>query len=69
MSWSFAIINSRLAEIFFKGKTLKSIRIFGHAYVNKTEYTSKKEQEWIDKDTKKLNFSYRNGKYKNKIHL
>lgn len=64
MSWRFAIINNRLAEIFFEGKNPNPTKIFGHAYVNRAEYTTKKEQKWITADTKKLKFSYRQGAYK-----
>lgn len=64
MPWCFATINNHLAEIFFKGKSIKFMKIFGHAYVNKSEYASKQEQKWIAKDIKKLNFSYRKGNYK-----
>lgn len=66
MSWCFAIINNRLAEIFFKGKSSNSIKIFGHAYVDKSEYSGKIEKKWIAKDIKKLKFSYRKGTYKSK---
>lgn len=67
MSWCFAIINNHLAEIFYEGENPKSMKISGHAYVNKSEYTTKKEKEWIANDTKKLNFSYHQGIYKSKI--
>lgn len=67
MFWCFAIINNRLAEIFYDGEKPNSMKIFGHAYVNKDEYSTKQEQEWITKDTKKLNFTYRKGIYKSKI--
>ncbi|OGJ43004.1 hypothetical protein A3B60_01050 [Candidatus Peregrinibacteria bacterium RIFCSPLOWO2_01_FULL_39_12] len=63
MYWCFATINNRLAEIFFKKGKTDSIKIFGHAYVNKSEYISKKEQKWIAEDTRKLKFSYRKGNY------
>lgn len=63
MSWSFAIINGRLAEVFFdKSKTGKQ-SVFAHCYVDKDEYKTKKEQRWIMKDTKHLRFSYRDKTY------
>jgi len=63
MSWCFAIINNRLAEIFFeKGKT--GAKITGHCYVQKVEYKMKREQKWIKEDTARLRFSYRNCRYK-----
>lgn len=63
MPWCFAIVNGRLAEIFFdevKGKP----RIRGHCYVKKEEYQTKQEQRWIGKDTVKFRFTWRKGKYK-----
>ena len=66
MGWSFAFINNRLAEIFFdniKGNLV----IHGHCYVKKSEYKTKKEQKYIQEDTKKYKFSYRNKIYTDKI--
>ena len=63
MSWSFAIVNNKLAEIYFKdGK--KSSRICAHCYVRREDYKTKLEQRWIKKDTKHLRFSYRKGEYR-----
>ncbi len=67
MSWCFATINNRLAEIFFEGKNPNSNKIFGHTYVNRSEYTKEEEQKWIIEDTKKLKFSYRQGIYKSTL--
>lgn len=60
--WCFAIVNNRLAEIFFSSKE----GIWAHAYVQKNEF-SKKEQKMIDTDVKKYVFSYRKGVYREKI--
>jgi len=65
-SWSFAIINNRLAEFHFEAKKKKMV-IMGHCYVNKSEYKTKQEQKWITNDTKKYQFAYRNKKYR-RIH-
>lgn len=62
MSWCFAIINGRLAEIYFN-ETKKGPKFLGHCYVKKSEYTTRKEQKWIETDTEKFKFSYRNKKY------
>lgn len=63
MSWCFAIINGRLAEVFLiKGH--KKTHIVGHAYIKESEYTSRKEKLMIKMDTAKYQFSYRKGKYK-----
>ncbi len=62
MSWSFAFINGRLAEIFFEPKG-KRQAIFGHCYVDRREYKTKMEQKMIDADIKRLRFTYRNKKY------
>lgn len=58
--WAFALINGRLAEFDFeiiKGKFYIGI---GHCYVKRGEYKTKYEQRWIDKDTRKYRFIYRN---------
>ncbi|MEK9159323.1 MAG: hypothetical protein AAB383_01195 [Patescibacteria group bacterium] len=65
MGWCFALINGRLAEIFFEDDNGEKT-FLGHAYVGKEEYTTKKERRWIEKDTVKNQFSYRKGIYKNK---
>ncbi len=65
--WCFAIINNRLAEIFFgkvNGKGEKVI--WAHCYVQKSEFKTKKEQKMIVEDTKRLRFTYRNKKYTRK---
>ena len=63
MAWSFALISGRLAEIYFN-KTKKGIKFLGHCYVNKLEYETKREQRWIEMDTVKHRFVYRNKEYK-----
>lgn len=60
--WCFAIVNGRLAEIFYDDKK----RINGHCYVNRKDYKTKKEQKWIEQDTKKLRFVWRNKQYRQK---
>lgn len=52
--WCFAIVNGRLAEIFFD----KKYGIYGHCYVKREEY-SKKEHTMIDFDITKHQFIYR----------
>lgn len=64
MGWCFAIINNRLAEIFFE-KNKSGIKFLGYCYVKENEYKLKKEKEWIKKDIVKHYFIYRNGIYKN----
>ena len=64
MSWCFAKVNNRLAEIFFdEGKNREPL-IIGHCCVRKDEYKTKKEQKWINDDTKKVKIAYRNKKYR-----
>lgn len=63
MGWSFAIINNKLAEIYFEKKRGK-IKFLGHCYVKKSEYKLKDEKGWIRKDTAKFRFVYRNGDYR-----
>lgn len=63
MSWCFAIVNNKLAEIYFD-KTKRGSKIRCHCYVKKGDYKTKQEQLWIKQDTAKLKFVYRNSKYK-----
>lgn len=63
MSWCFARVNNRLAEIYFKNVKGKP-QINAHCYVNRKDYKTKQEQGWIKKDTAKYRITYRKGKYK-----
>lgn len=56
--WCFAIVNGRLAEIYFDRK----YGIYGHCYVKRKEY-NKREQKMIDSDIKKCHFVYQKGYY------
>jgi len=60
--WCFAIVNGKLAEIFFD----KKFGIYGHCYVKLEEY-NKREQRMIDADIKKYHFTYRNCYYYDQI--
>ena len=66
MSWSFAIVNNRLAEIYFEKKKDGPVFI-GHCYVEKSEYKTKYENTWIEEDVSRYKFIYRKGEYKLKI--
>lgn len=66
MTWCFALVNGRLAEIYFN-ETTKGPKFLGHCYVGKSEYKTKREQKWIEIDTAKFKFAYRNKKYKRLI--
>ncbi len=66
MDWCFAIVNKRLAEIYFE-KNKKGIKFIGHCYVKESEYKLKKEKEWIKKDIVKVQLVYRSGNYRNKL--
>lgn len=62
--WCFAIVNGRLAEIFFDvGGGVEGIH--GHCYVNRNEYNAKERKE-IDIDIKKHHLVYRNKRYHSK---
>lgn len=63
MSWSFAIVNNKLSEIFFETKRGKS-SIQCHCYVKESEYKTKREKKMILTDTKKYKFTWRNKEYK-----
>lgn len=62
--WAFALINGRLAEFHYEVIKGKSYMTYGHCYVKRSEYKTKKEQRWIDKDTEKNRFTYRNKQYR-----
>ena len=61
--WCFAMVNGWLAEIHFS----KKYGIFGHCYVKRKEYTTKKEQKMIEADVKKCQFTCRGGYYFDKL--
>ena len=61
--WCFAIVNNRLAKIYFRREKGK-VKILGHCYVKKEEFKDKQEQRWIKEDTKKHRFVFRKGIYK-----
>lgn len=63
MGWCFAIVNGRLAEIYFN-ETRKGPNFQGHSYVEISEYETEREQKWIEIDTVKHRFVYRNKEYK-----
>ena len=62
MFWCFAKVNNRLAEIYVEKRNNKPF-IFGHCYVRKEEYQTKKEQQTIKEDSTRFVFTYRRGKY------
>ena len=66
MNWCFAIINGRLAEIFFEKKKGRP-RLIAHAYVKASEYKTAKERRYIKEDTKRFRFTYRNKNYINQL--
>ena len=66
MPWSFALINNKLAEIYFDHTKNGEPLMRGHCYVNAKEYTTKREKKWIETDTKKFQLSYRNRRYRDK---
>lgn len=63
MHWCFAKVNNKLAEVYFEKKG-KKLKILGHAYVKSEEFKTKKEQKWIEEDTSKFKFIFRNSEYK-----
>ena len=68
MSWSFAIVNGKLAEIFFDRKKNGDPIMLGFCYVKKSEYKTKREKQYIKTDTKKYRLTYRNKKYFDQIN-
>ena len=66
--WSFAIINGKLAEIYFD-KPRGHLKFRGHCYVERSEFKTKAELKAIDEDTKKVRLSYRKGIYRNLLEV
>lgn len=64
--WAFAIINSRLAEVYFEKNGDKTL-VKGHCYVNGDDYRTQQEKKWIKTDAKKYRFTYRNKEYINQF--
>lgn len=67
MPWSFALVNNRLAEIYFEQGKSGLPEIKGHCYVQEKEFSTKQEKRWIREDTKKYQFSYRKRLYRDKL--
>lgn len=67
MGWSFAIVNNRLAEIYFDHKKNGEPIMHAHCYVQKNDFKTKREQRHIEIDTKRYRFTYRNKKYFDQI--
>ena len=63
MGWSFAIVNNKLAEIYFDKNKKGRAKIRGHCYVKKEEYKTRQEQRWIAEDTKRVRLRYQKRKY------
>lgn len=65
MTWSFAMVNGRLSEIFWDLKRdRKKRKVDAHCYVKRSEYKTKREQAMIDKDLEYYRFSWRSKRYK-----
>lgn len=64
MSWCFAKVNNKLAEIYFNKKKNGKNKIFAHCFVKRKDLKTKEEQKWIIEDTKKIKAIYKNKKYK-----
>lgn len=62
--WCFALVNGRLAEIWWRKKKNGDRQVVAHGYVERKSFKTKKELAWIEKETKRNRFSYRNQKYK-----
>jgi len=65
MSWCFAVVNGRLAEIYFD-KTKHELAMWGHCYVDRETF-SKMEQKMINKDTSRFRITYRNKRYYDQV--
>ena len=61
--WCFALVNNRLAEVHFIETKDGTRKIFGHTYVRREKYKTKREQRTMDKDIEKIRLTYRSKKY------
>ena len=66
--WCFAFINNRLAELYFDRDKKGRLLLEGHGYIDDTKGWTREEKKWIPIDTKKYQFSYRKGYYRDKIN-
>ncbi len=66
--WNFAIVNGRLAEIYFERRGGK-LRIQAHCYVERKDFKTKREQQHIRIDTRRNRFTYRNKSYTLQSHV
>jgi len=62
MNWCFAIVNNKLAEVYFERKK-NEIKFLEHVYVKKSDFKTKRETKWIDGDTKRYSFLYRDHRF------
>jgi hypothetical protein len=60
--WSFAMVNNRLAEVYFDRKG-RGVHFWGHCFVDRDDFKTKKEQKEIEMDTRRVILSYKGGKY------
>jgi len=66
MGWCFAIVNGKLAEVFFdenRNKKRRKIAIWGHCYIKRSEYKTKQEKKSIADDTKEMKIIWRKKRY------
>lgn len=62
MNWCFAIINNKLAEVYFE-RTKGEPKILGHCYIKQDEYRTKKDQTMIEEDILTNKLGDRKGQY------
>ena len=43
MGWCFALVNNKLAEVYFERKKNGKVFFYGHCYVKESDYTTKKK--------------------------
>ncbi len=46
MNWSFALVNGKLAEVFFE-RQKGELRFIGHCYVKESDYKTDKEKNML----------------------
>lgn len=60
--WCFAKVNNKLVEVYFEKRRGKPV-FFGHCYINIADYKTKRDKKWINSDTQKYDFIYKNKEY------
>jgi len=62
--WCFALVNGRLAEIYFR----RQHGIYAYCYVDRQSFRTKRERLDIQHDIARYRFTFRNGWFRDKLN-